>query len=346
MSRFAVTATQLAAVAAVPVSVPPPVVLSAAPTSSLRGGPAPAPYEDERGPRGHFYYSDGCEDCVYKANQCGCEPAMEYLACATKHCSSSTDSEFAAKCAAVATNCSAELEINCDGAKTSCKSKYNQLPEGGIGLSLDLSVVDDDAYCGSKGACLGTVHMKAYVHNTPGSATAPPPAPAAATTVAAPATPGIPPAIHSFSPLSPVSGNGSLPTATFVDAATTAPVFHVAASAAGPAPAPAGADNGVFLECGMPKVPLPVVDNQTHWTLCRAPVVNGVAGCDLPMVSVLKPSATIEAYCLLTDGTQGNPPKRLTQPAWHAITNVHDNSTVEEKTDSWTSWFTLPSFLR
>jgi len=305
MSAIAILAVQILAVASLPVHVPPPGVLQAAPRS-LRGdsaasaAPGPCndtagPFVDERGARGHFYYAESCEDCMYKGAQCGCEAAVEYFACLTKHCHSADHSKFAAKCAEVSTSCSTELDIACRGPDTQCKGKYNQLPSGGIGLTLDLDGVDDDAFCGPFGKCTGVVHMKANIYNPP---------------------------------LQPKS--------------------HVLAGmVAAPAPAPAGAPSSVnithpvSLECGLPTVPNADVDNQTHWTLCRALVMGDKAGCDLPLFPSLKAGEGKEAYCVLTEGTLGNPPKRLTQPAWHLISNTHDKvptTTTTTYGGFWSFW--------
>jgi len=296
MSAITILVAQILAISALPVHVPPPGVLA---PPQLRGGSAPAaapspsnvttgPFVDERGPRGHFYYAGSCEDCVYKGAQCGCQAAVEYFACLTKHCHSADHSKFAAKCAEVSTSCSTELDIACRGPDSSCKGKYNQLPSGGLGLTLDLDGVEDDAFCGPFGKCMGSVHMKAHIHNP----TPQPTVPALAGMTAAPAP-------------APAGGISS----------------------------PANITQPVFLECGLPIVPNADVDNQTHWTLCRAQVMGDEAGCDLPMFPNLKAGEGKEAYCVLTEGTLGNPPKRLTQPAWHLISNTHDtvpNTTTKD----------------
>lgn len=297
-------AVQMLAAASLPVFpvAGPPGVL--APGTQLRGvyalssapapAPAPAQFVDERGPRGHFYYSDSCDDCVYKGSQCGCDASMEYFACLTKHCHDANHSKFAAKCTAVATNCSTEIDVMCAGPDSHCKAKYHQLPTGTIGLSLDLNGIQDDAFCGPHGKCTGTLHLKANIHNPPPQQMVP---------------------VLSWAFGQPVPAPAPAP-----------------APGPGPAPGPAVAQP-VFLECGIPAVEdldiakvWPDVGNQTHWTLCRAPLVGDKAACDLPMFPTLKASQTKEAYCVLTEGTEGNPPKRLTEPVWHSITNTHDSA--------------------
>lgn len=118
--------------------------------------------DDDRGPHGHFYYAEKCEDCVYKETQCGCQPAMEYLACVTKHCHASNSSEFGKKCQKFGSTCSAELDMDCSSSKTACEGKYHQLPSGGLGFAMQLK--EDRAFCGPYGKCIGKVHMKIDLH--------------------------------------------------------------------------------------------------------------------------------------------------------------------------------------
>lgn len=101
-------------------------------------------------PRGHFYYAQSCGDCFYKGEYCGCEPATEYLACVTKHCSKAsaakTSSLYEKKCHEVRNQCTGELDIECKGPETSCKSKFSQGPNGGIGFTIDRKNADDTAF--------------------------------------------------------------------------------------------------------------------------------------------------------------------------------------------------------
>lgn len=116
---------------------------------------------DERGPRGHFYYATKCEDCFYKGDGCGCEPAVEYFACLTKHCHGSDSPFFADKCTSLGNNCSADLNIKCRGADTVCESRFSQLPTGGLGFSLDVD--EDDAFCGPNGKCIGELGLAVHL---------------------------------------------------------------------------------------------------------------------------------------------------------------------------------------
>lgn len=183
-------AAQLVTAASVPVKPAPPAgvldpTASTATFTSLRGSNASAPaaapsaaapvFVDERGERGHFYYSEACEDCFYKEPQCGCRPAMEYFACLTKHCHASNHSRFTEKCTHLGDKCSSSLSIDCNGPQTVCASKHNELPAGGVGLTMDFEGIGDDAFCGPHGTCIGTVHMKADIHH--GQALLPAPMP-------------------------------------------------------------------------------------------------------------------------------------------------------------------------
>jgi len=116
---------------------------------------------DDRGEHGHFYYAEKCEDCVYKNAQCGCEPAMEYMACLTKHCYASNHTDFADKCTALSSQCYQEIEVDCRGPQTACHSKFHQMPVGGMGLNVEVD--EDEALCGPFGKCIGQLHMKATV---------------------------------------------------------------------------------------------------------------------------------------------------------------------------------------
>jgi len=311
MAVLILLATQLVIVAAVHSN--PTKILGVVATSGLRGSApaaasnayAPASRMDERIERGHFYHSDSCDDCVFKAAQCGCTPAVEYFACLTKHCYSANRTRFTNKCSDLATRCSSELDIGCHGPKTICKSKFNQLPSGGIGLTLDLEGVEDDAFCGPFGKCIGKIHMKAIIHNAP-------------TTLA----------------LAPVFVAGPVPAPAPALAVAPAP----APSPAAPAPL-AATQAAVMLECGLPNVSNADIDNSAHWILCRAPVVGNKAACDLPMFPTLAASKGKKAYCVLIEGATVNSPKRLTQPAWHLISNVHENSPKKKSAPKMDTWF-------
>lgn len=283
MAIVSLLATQLLIkVSAIPISPELPGVIN----TNLRGSEiaaAPA-FVDERGDRGHFFYADACDDCFYKGAQCGCTPTLEYFACLTKHCYSANRTRFTEKCDHLGRRCSSELNIDCNGPSTTCTGKFNQLPAGGIGLTMNMDDIEDDAFCGPHGKCIGAVHMKVDIHR---------------------------------------QAQQLLPALVAPPSAAGAPAPAVAAS---PFPAPAPATAPVWLECGLPNVTNARVDDQTHWILCKAQAQGDSAGCDVPMFPSLDASAGKQAYCVLTDGSDGNPPRRLTEPAWFTIRNSHEKS--------------------
>lgn len=118
----------------------------------------------EQIPKGHFYHADSCGDCFYKSEYCGCYPAMEYLACVTKHCPSENQTVLATRCSHIQSQCSQEVDVQCAGADTTCKPKWNQFPTGGLGFFLDRDGAEDSAYCGPFGKCIGTFDMKVKIH--------------------------------------------------------------------------------------------------------------------------------------------------------------------------------------
>lgn len=196
-------------------------------------------------PTGHFYNAKKCGDCKYTAMQCGCAQVTEYLACVTKFCHKATEKGFFDKCVAIENKCADDLDVQCH-ENAQCTGKFNQLPWGGIGLTLDLSGANKDAFCGPNGKCIGEMHMKANIHK------------------------------------------------------------------------PA---EGVWLECGLPKTATDKnhIDKKEDWVKCYQEAdKKAEASCDIPMFPELRDSA--KGYCVLTKGKDG---KKLTQPAWHLIKNVH-----------------------
>jgi len=236
---------------------------------------------DERGARGHLYYAQSCGDCVYRGEQCGCEPAVEYFACLTKHCYPSNNTFFAEKCSTLSNKCSKELDVQCRGSETVCKSKFNQLPVGGLGFSLD--IVEDNAYCGPHGVCIGKIGLKVHIHNGPKEKEA---TKAPKVTVASPA-PG-----------------------------------PMMAAPPAPAAAASKKDEAekIWLECGLPKKDGADIEAKQDWILCQQEVKGEEASCNVAMFKELQAGANKKGYCVLTQGKDG---KRLTSPHWSAVINVH-----------------------
>lgn len=209
--------------------------------------------EEDKGkplPRGHFYYAKSCDDCVYKGTECGCEPVLEYFACRTKFCHPSNASAFADDCAAMSSKCYFDLDLRCRGEHTDCASKFHQKPTGGLGLKMD--VVEDDAFCGPYGKCLGHLRLKVQVVNRP----KPPPPPLPTLVLPGPAPAPTPAAAPSPGPA--VSAAPATPTAV------AAPIW---------------------VECGLPAVDKPEMDKTEDWVTCQTEAKEGCdeAACDLAL---------------------------------------------------------------
>jgi len=94
------------------------------------------------------------------------------------------------------------------------------------------------------------------------------------------------------------------------------------AAPSSPAPAaPASAVPPMWLECGLPAKAKADIDNKEDWKICQEEVMGPTASCKVPLFKELEAGKKKKGYCLLTDGQGG---KRLTQPYWSAIINVHD----------------------
>jgi len=252
----------------------------------------------------HLYFAKECKDCIYKSDQCGCQPTVEYFACVTKHCEPAKTPAFADKCSARKNKCGSELDIECLGEKTFCKSKFNQLPTGGLGLTVDVN--EDDAFCGPFGKCLGHLRMSAKVVRRANKESAPKVSlPKVINFVAGPA-----PAVAG----APAAGPGPAPAPTFA-------VSTPAAPKAPPAPP-------VWFECGLPKVDKPDINKKADWTTSQVEAKDDKAHVKLSLPKTwIKAAEGRKVYCLLKDKDG----KRLTQPAWTAVTNVHEKVEVEKE---------------
>jgi len=249
---------------------------------------------DERGPRGHFYYAKTCSDCFYKGEQCGCDPAMEYFACVTKHCHAADSTLFAEKCTTLGNKCYKDMNINCRGSDTFCESKLNKLPEGGLGFDLDID--SDDAYCGPHGKCIGKIGLKVHIKNAPKKEKK---EKAPKVTAQAPAPKSI------FARGSPAPG----------------PMAAASPASEKPTEDDEEEEEEIWLECGLPKKDHASIDAKEDWILCQKKVKGDKEKCKIPMFSELNAGDHKEAYCVLTEGKDG---KRLTQPHWSKVINVHE----------------------
>lgn len=245
--------------------------------------------------RGHFYFATKCEDCIYKGEQCGCEPAMEYFACLTKFCHAANHTSFADKCTSLSNKCYTDIDIKCHDETTHCKSKFHQLDEGGLGLTVD--VQESDAFCGPFGKCIGHLKMKAKIFNAP--------------------------------KLASDADESKLPVFTAGAPTPSAEVAPSPAKAPAPASQPAPAPAALWLECGLPKVENADIDKEEDWDICQAEADGDEAECELSLPSeFLKAAEKEEVFCLLKDAENGT---RLTHATWHYIVNVHDKAAAGEK---------------
>jgi len=251
-------------------------------------------------------YAVGCQKCFYHGAQCGCQPAMDYLACLTAHCYPSNQTEFATMCSALQSHCQSELAIDCRGAETVCQGKYNQLSSGGLGLSWDPAAAFENAFCGPFGQCIGEINMHVNIHNSmpmvmPKTT---PKAPPEDKTAYLPCEEGV----VDFKATS--AQTGFLPKTDLRE-------WHE--------------QSRLWLECGLPIHATAKIDNREDWVICTSEVRGNTASCNVGLKRLAAQEA-IEGYCVLTDKSG----ERLTQPLWRNVRNTHEklpSSNLGEKLD-------------
>lgn len=109
----------------------------------------------------------GCEPV--QADQCTCDGSLHYLKCVAKKCAAGDcecpASPFTEECTTLAGTCGSELELSgCSNSVTTCEGRFNQASEGTIGLTLDVSHLQEESYCGPYGRCTGELHLHANVY--------------------------------------------------------------------------------------------------------------------------------------------------------------------------------------
>lgn len=129
-------------------------------------GPAPAPAQ---APAPAAAGLCGCEPVP--TDQCTCDGSLHYLKCVEKKCQSGDcecpDNPFMTECHTLAGDCGSELELSgCGSHLTECSGRFNQASDGTIGLSLDVSHLQEESYCGPYGRCTGELHLHANVYRT------------------------------------------------------------------------------------------------------------------------------------------------------------------------------------
>lgn len=241
-----------------------------------------------------------CERCFYENAQCGCEPAMEYLACVAKHCYPSGQTKFAKMCSVVQSQCSAELTIDCRGSETTCVGNFNQLLIGGLGLTWDQNAEFDQAFCGPFGNCIGEIHMHVDVHKGQW---------------------------HGGGQLSHGMGSKTKIVAASKDL-TPCQKQQQKRGRGSDQPAPCepialkvesqADESPIWLECGLPLTATPDINHPEDWILCTNTVQDNAGSCNIQMLPKLPVQQEIQAYCVLTAGEGG---KRLTQPLWRNVRN-------------------------
>lgn len=133
-------------------------------------GPAPAP---ALAPSPAAAGLCGCEPVPQ--DQCTCDGSLHYLKCVEKKCQSGdcecSEHPFMTECHTLAGNCGSELELTgCGSHLTECQGRFNQASDGTIGLTLDVSHLQEESFCGPYGRCTGELHLHANVYrHAPGA---------------------------------------------------------------------------------------------------------------------------------------------------------------------------------
>jgi len=115
----------------------------------------------------------GCEPLP--KDQCTCDGSLQYLKCVAKECQSGKcecpANPFMTECHTLAGDCGSELEISgCSSHLTECEGRFNQASDGTIGLTLDVSHLQEESFCGPYGRCTGELHLHANVYrHAPGA---------------------------------------------------------------------------------------------------------------------------------------------------------------------------------
>lgn len=111
----------------------------------------------------------GCEPVP--TDQCTCDGSLHYLKCVAKKCATGDcecpASPFTEECTTLAGTCGTELDLSgCSNSVTTCEGRFNQASECTIGLTLDVSHLQEESYCGPYGRCTGELHLHANVYRT------------------------------------------------------------------------------------------------------------------------------------------------------------------------------------
>lgn len=133
---------------------------------TIRGaGPAPAP-----APFAAFGPAPatplGLCGCA-RETQCTCGATLGYLQCVVMRCANGckecSKTPFTKQCGLMSQTCGEDLEFNCTEKESFCSGKFHQARDGLVGLSLQTEHLDDRAYCGPTGKCLGELDIVADI---------------------------------------------------------------------------------------------------------------------------------------------------------------------------------------
>eukprot|EP00928_Gymnodinium_smaydae_P093911 TRINITY_DN7827_c0_g2_i1.p2 TRINITY_DN7827_c0_g2~~TRINITY_DN7827_c0_g2_i1.p2 ORF type:complete len:270 (+),score=62.25 TRINITY_DN7827_c0_g2_i1:76-885(+) len=97
---------------------------------------------------------------------CTCSAAVAYLQCVTPQClhgchACSEHPSFEEQCLIMQHACGDDLAIGCGHSESSCSGKWHQLADSVVGLKVNATKLNDDAYCGPHGKCIGALRIEA-----------------------------------------------------------------------------------------------------------------------------------------------------------------------------------------
>eukprot|EP00747_Dinoflagellata_sp_TGD_P163841 gnl/TRDRNA2_/TRDRNA2_182982_c0_seq1.p1 gnl/TRDRNA2_/TRDRNA2_182982_c0~~gnl/TRDRNA2_/TRDRNA2_182982_c0_seq1.p1 ORF type:complete len:300 (-),score=84.72 gnl/TRDRNA2_/TRDRNA2_182982_c0_seq1:49-948(-) len=122
-------------------------------------GPSPAPGPAPAG-------MCGCE----KRSDCTCGGSLDYLQCVHEACEKGcgecdkTSGPWSNQCTTLITECNDEISLGCHNSIATCEGKFHQATYGVEGLTLSTSHLNEEAYCGPWGKCMGELHLAADLH--------------------------------------------------------------------------------------------------------------------------------------------------------------------------------------
>ena len=137
--------------------------------SQLGDGPAPAPAASPSAAPGPSAPQGLCGCAKASEDQCTCGASLDYLQCVHERCVAGgcecPKTPFEEECSSLSRSCGSELKFQgCGSSTTSCEGHFHQATTGVIGLTLDTSVLSEEAYCGPLGVCTGELRLLANIY--------------------------------------------------------------------------------------------------------------------------------------------------------------------------------------